>query len=79
MAVLIVPRKDEGLVTNLSGMDVRSGLGFFDTRVRIAAIVLVQLNYAIAPRAWWRRAGSEQAAGCVAGRCFARLTLILHF
>jgi hypothetical protein len=26
-----------------------------NTWVSIAAIVLVQLNYAIAPRAWWRK------------------------
>jgi TMEM175 potassium channel family protein len=30
-------------------------LCFINTWVSIAAIVLVQLNYAIAPRAWWRK------------------------
>jgi uncharacterized membrane protein len=30
-------------------------LCFIDTWVSIAAIVLVQLNYAIAPRMWWRK------------------------
>ncbi len=30
-------------------------LCFIDTWFSIAAIVLVQLNYAIAPRAWWRK------------------------
>jgi uncharacterized membrane protein len=30
-------------------------LSFINTWVSIAAIVLVQLNYAIAPRAWWRK------------------------
>ncbi|HUB53469.1 MAG TPA: TMEM175 family protein [Terracidiphilus sp.] len=30
-------------------------LCFISTWVSIAAIVLVQLNYAIAPRAWWRK------------------------
>jgi len=33
---------------------VGAALCFIDTWVSIAAIVLVQLNYAIAPRAWWR-------------------------
>lgn len=28
---------------------------FIDTWVSIAAIVLVQLNYVLAPRAWWRK------------------------
>ena len=31
-----------------------AALCFINTWVSIAAIVLVQLNYAIAPRAWWR-------------------------
>ena len=30
-------------------------LCFINTWVSIAAIVLVQLNYAIAPRAWWKK------------------------
>ena len=32
-----------------------AALCFIDTWVSISAIVLVQLNYAIAPRAWWRK------------------------
>jgi uncharacterized membrane protein len=32
-----------------------ASLCFINTWVSIAAIVLVQLNYAIAPRQWWRR------------------------
>jgi uncharacterized membrane protein len=32
-----------------------AALCFIDTWFSIAAIVLVQLNYAIAPRAWWRK------------------------
>jgi uncharacterized membrane protein len=32
-----------------------AALCFINTYVGIAAIVLVQLNYAIAPRAWWRK------------------------
>jgi uncharacterized membrane protein len=32
-----------------------AALCFINTWVSIAAIVLVQLNYAIAPRAWWRK------------------------
>ena len=32
-----------------------AALCFIHTWVSIAAIVLVQLNYAIAPRAWWRK------------------------
>ena len=32
-----------------------AALCFIDTWVSIAAIVLVQLNYAIAPRVWWRK------------------------
>jgi uncharacterized membrane protein len=32
-----------------------AALCVIDTWVSIAAIVLVQLNYAIAPRAWWRK------------------------
>ena len=32
-----------------------AALCFINTRVSIAAIVLVQLNYAIAPRFWWRK------------------------
>jgi uncharacterized membrane protein len=34
---------------------VGAALCFIDTWFSIAAIVLVQLNYAIAPRAWWRK------------------------
>ena len=34
-----------------------AALCVINTWVSIAAIVLVQLNYAIAPRAWWRRRG----------------------
>jgi uncharacterized membrane protein len=36
-----------------------TALCFINTWVSIAAIVLVQLNYAIAPRAWWRKTGEE--------------------
>jgi uncharacterized membrane protein len=32
-----------------------AALCFIDTWFSIAAIVLVQLNYAVAPRAWWRK------------------------
>ena len=32
-----------------------AALCFIDTWVSITAIVLVQLNYAIAPRAWWKK------------------------
>jgi uncharacterized membrane protein len=38
-----------------------AGLCFIDTWVSIAAIVLVQLNYAIAPRLWWRRTDERSA------------------
>ena len=31
-------------------------LCFINTRVSIAVIVMVQLNYAVAPRFWWKRA-----------------------
>ena len=34
---------------------VGAALCVFDTWVSIAAIVLVQLNYAVAPRRWWRK------------------------
>jgi uncharacterized membrane protein len=34
-----------------------AALCFIDTWVSIAAIVLVQLNYAIAPRLWWKKGG----------------------
>ncbi len=34
---------------------VGAALCFISTWLSIAAIVLVQLNYAIAPRAWWRK------------------------
>jgi uncharacterized membrane protein len=34
-----------------------AALCFINTYVSIAAIVLVQLNYAIAPRLWWRKTG----------------------
>jgi uncharacterized membrane protein len=35
-----------------------AALCFINTWFSIAAIVLVQLNYAIAPRAWWRKKGA---------------------
>jgi TMEM175 potassium channel family protein len=35
-------------------------LCFIHTWVSIAAIVLVQLNYAIAPRVWWRKRAEER-------------------
>jgi uncharacterized membrane protein len=34
---------------------VGAALCFFHTWISIAVIVLVQLNYAIAPRAWWKK------------------------
>jgi uncharacterized membrane protein len=34
---------------------VGAALCFIHPWVSIAAIVLVQLNYAVAPRVWWRR------------------------
>ena len=34
-----------------------AALCFINTWVSIAAIVLVQLNYALAPRLWWRKPG----------------------
>jgi uncharacterized membrane protein len=37
---------------------VGAALCFIDTWFSIAAIVLVQLNYAIAPRVWWRKKGA---------------------
>jgi uncharacterized membrane protein len=39
-----------------------AALCFINTWVSIAAIVLVQLNYAIAPRAWWKKSTEETAA-----------------
>ncbi len=38
-----------------------AALCFISTWVSIAAIVLVQLNYAIAPRAWWRKQSEASA------------------
>jgi len=34
-----------------------AALCFINTWLSIAAIVLVQLNYAVAPRLWWRKSG----------------------
>jgi TMEM175 potassium channel family protein len=40
-----------------------AALCFISTWVSIAAIVLVQLHYAIAPRLWWRKESLEQTTG----------------